>query len=64
MTDPREREENQRREALTSLKQLTERDTFATSALARTAQLIGGATRMAPKVCPSSYYPAAAWWFP
>ncbi len=38
MTDPREREEKQRREALASLKQLTERDTFATSALARTAQ--------------------------
>lgn len=38
MTDPREREEMQRREALASLKQLGERDTFATSALARTAQ--------------------------
>ena len=38
MTDPREREEKQRREALESLKQLGERDTFATSALARTAQ--------------------------
>ena len=38
MTDPREREQEQRREALESLKQLAERDTFATSALARTAQ--------------------------
>jgi hypothetical protein len=38
MTDPRERDEAQRREALESLKQLGERDTFATSALARTAQ--------------------------
>jgi hypothetical protein len=38
MTDPREREEKQRREALESLRQLGERDTFATSALARTAQ--------------------------
>jgi hypothetical protein len=38
MTDPREREQAQRREALESLKQLGERDTFATSALARTAQ--------------------------
>ena len=38
MTDPREREEAQRREALASLRQLGERDTFATSALARTAQ--------------------------
>ena len=38
MTDPRERDEAQRREALASLRQLGERDTFATSALARTAQ--------------------------
>jgi hypothetical protein len=38
MTDPRERDEKQRREALASLRQLGERDTFATSALARTAQ--------------------------
>jgi len=37
MIDPREREEAQRREALESLRQLGERDTFATSALARTA---------------------------
>jgi hypothetical protein len=33
-----DRDEAQRREALSSLKQLSERDTFATSALARTAQ--------------------------
>lgn len=38
MTDPREREEAQRREALANLRQLGERDTFVTSALARTAQ--------------------------
>jgi len=38
MTDPREREQAERREALESLRQLSERDTFATSALARTAQ--------------------------
>ncbi len=38
MTHPREREEAERREALESLKQLGERETFATSALARTAQ--------------------------
>ena len=38
MTNPREREEAQRREALASLRQLGERDTVATSALARTAQ--------------------------
>ena len=38
MTDPRERDEAERREALASLKQLAERETFATSALARTAQ--------------------------
>lgn len=33
-----ERDEAQRREALESLRSLSERDTFATSALARTAQ--------------------------
>jgi len=33
-----DRDEAQRREALSSLKQLSERDTFATSTLARTAQ--------------------------
>jgi hypothetical protein len=38
MTNPREREEAQRREALANLRQLGERDTFVTSALARTAQ--------------------------
>jgi hypothetical protein len=38
MTHPREREEAERREALESLRQLGERETFATSALARTAQ--------------------------
>jgi hypothetical protein len=38
MTDPRERDEAERREALRTLDQLRERDTFATSALARTAQ--------------------------
>ena len=38
MTGRQEHEEKQRREALASLKQLGERDTFATSALARTAQ--------------------------
>lgn len=38
MTDPREREDERRREALASLKTLGETDTFATSALARTAQ--------------------------
>jgi hypothetical protein len=38
MTDPREREEEQRREALAALKSLGETDTFATSALARTAR--------------------------
>jgi len=35
---PHARDEAQRREALTTLRTLTERDTFATSALARTAQ--------------------------
>ena len=38
MTDHREREDAQRREALASLRQLGERETFVTSALARTAQ--------------------------
>lgn len=38
MSNPREREEEQRREALASLKSLDESDTFATSALARTAK--------------------------
>ncbi len=38
MADPRQREEEQRREALASLKTLGESDTFATSTLARTAQ--------------------------
>ena len=38
MSNPREREEEQRREALASLKSLGENDTFATSALARTAK--------------------------
>jgi hypothetical protein len=38
MANPREREEAERREALKTLQGLTERDTFATSALARTAQ--------------------------
>ncbi len=38
MTDPREREEERRREALASLKSLGETDTFATSALARNAR--------------------------
>ena len=38
MSNPREREEEQRREALASLKSLGESDTFATSALARTAK--------------------------
>jgi anti-sigma-K factor RskA len=35
---PHERDEKQRREALASLRELSERDTFATSALARVAQ--------------------------
>ena len=39
MSNPREREEEQRRdEALATLKSLGENDTFATSALARTAK--------------------------
>jgi hypothetical protein len=38
MTNPREREEEQQREARASLKSLGESDTFATSALARTAR--------------------------
>jgi hypothetical protein len=38
MIDPRQREEEQRREALGTLKSLGESDTFATSALARTAK--------------------------
>jgi hypothetical protein len=38
MSNPREREEEQRREALASLKSLGESDTFATSVLARTAK--------------------------
>ena len=38
MSNPREREEEKRREALASLKSLGESDTFATSALARTAK--------------------------
>ncbi|MEA2872788.1 MAG: hypothetical protein QOH67_2764 [Hyphomicrobiales bacterium] len=38
MSDPRQREEEQRREALRTLESLRDSDTFATSALARTAQ--------------------------
>jgi hypothetical protein len=38
MSNPREREEDERREALATLKSLGESDTFATSALARTAK--------------------------
>jgi hypothetical protein len=38
MADPRTREEAERREALKTLEDLRDRDTFATSALARTAQ--------------------------
>ena len=38
MSDPRQREEDQRREALRTLDSLRDSDTFATSALARTAQ--------------------------
>jgi len=42
MTQPsHEREEAQRREALASLRDLSERDTFTTSALARTARRAG-----------------------
>jgi hypothetical protein len=38
MSNPREREDDERREALATLKSLGENDTFATSALARTAK--------------------------
>jgi len=38
MTNPRERDEEQRREALATLRSLGENDTFVTSALARTAR--------------------------
>jgi hypothetical protein len=38
MDDPRKRDEEQRREALATLKSLGESDTFATSSLARTAR--------------------------
>lgn len=38
---PHDRDEAQRREALASLRALSEGDTFATSALARTAQRAG-----------------------
>ena len=38
MNDPRQRDEEQRREALRTLDTLRDSDTFATSALARTAQ--------------------------
>ena len=38
MSDPRQREEEQRREALRTLDALRDSDTFATSALARTAR--------------------------
>jgi hypothetical protein len=38
MSNPRERDEEQRREALRTLDTLRESDTFATSALARTAR--------------------------
>ncbi len=38
MSNPRERDEEQRREALATLKSLGENDTFVTSALARTAK--------------------------
>lgn len=41
MENPRQREEDQRREALVALKSLGESDTFATSALARSAQRAG-----------------------
>ena len=37
MSNPRERDEEQRREALATLKSLGENETFVTSALARTA---------------------------
>jgi hypothetical protein len=38
MSNPRERDEDERREALATLKSLGESDTIATSALARTAK--------------------------
>jgi len=38
MSDPRQREQEQRREALRTLDTLRDSDTFATSALARTAR--------------------------
>jgi hypothetical protein len=38
MSDPRQREEEQRQEALRTLETLRDSDTFATSALARTAR--------------------------
>jgi hypothetical protein len=38
MSNPREHGEEQQREALATLKSLSEHDTFATSALARTAK--------------------------
>jgi hypothetical protein len=38
MSKPRERDEEQRREALATLKSLGENETFVTSALARTAR--------------------------
>lgn len=38
MSNPREREEDERREALATLNSLGENDTFATSAFARTAK--------------------------
>ena len=41
MRDPRQREEEQRREALRTLETLRDSDTFATSALARTARRAG-----------------------
>lgn len=41
MNDPRKREEEERREALATLASLRDSDTFATSALARTARRAG-----------------------
>jgi hypothetical protein len=41
MNSPRERDEDQRREALATLKSLGDTDTFATSVLARTARRAG-----------------------
>jgi len=38
MNDPKQREEDRQREALATLRSLSESDTFATSALARTAR--------------------------